>query len=245
MASLPTPFPYPDVEGVGRAQVGQDLAFGPKLRAQEDGRVVPEVRAEQRITPRVGAKNPPAPAEKSQTPTPHDHERLELFPALLGRRERNLLEDMGRPRLRRHERQLQMVNNPIDRLIIRYNGRIMSLPTRSASSFVLALTRLWTRPGPTLYPDSLGDEERLRIEPEAELARSRLIMGFDQVQPDDLALVAQGDEDVDDAHEVAEYERDALLVEKRVFPLQGRAEPDLEPEAGGELLELPDILRGA
>ena len=53
---LPTPFPYPDVEDVGRAQVGQDLAFDPKLRTQEDGRVVPEVRAEQRITPRVGAE---------------------------------------------------------------------------------------------------------------------------------------------------------------------------------------------
>jgi hypothetical protein len=28
----------------------------------------------------VEAKNPPAPAEKSQTPTPHDHEREDYSP---------------------------------------------------------------------------------------------------------------------------------------------------------------------
>jgi hypothetical protein len=37
-----------------------------------------------------------------------------------------------------------MIEDPIDRLMIRYSGRIMYFPTRSASSFVLALTRLWT-----------------------------------------------------------------------------------------------------
>ena len=79
--------------------------------------------------------------------------------------------------------------------MIRYSGRIMSLPTRSAASFVLALTRLWTRPRSALFrPDGLGDEERLGVEQEAELARGRLVVGLDQVQPDDLALVAQGDE---------------------------------------------------
>jgi len=38
---------------------------------------------------------------------------VEIFPALLGRHERNLLEDMGRRRLRRHKRQLQMLHYPI------------------------------------------------------------------------------------------------------------------------------------
>jgi hypothetical protein len=42
-----------------------------------------------------------APAEKSQTPTPYDHERLEIVPALLGLQQGDLLEDMGRRGLRR------------------------------------------------------------------------------------------------------------------------------------------------
>ena len=58
----------------------------------------------------LSAKNPPVQAEKSQTPSSPDHERLEIFPALLGRRERNLLEDMGGRRLRRRKHQLQMIN---------------------------------------------------------------------------------------------------------------------------------------
>ena len=52
-------------------------------------------------TPRGGpeevlwGKNPPAPAERSQTPAPHDFGSLEIFPSTLDRLERDLLEDMG------------------------------------------------------------------------------------------------------------------------------------------------------
>jgi len=35
-----------------------------------------------------------------------DHERLTIFPSLLGLQQGNLLEDMGRRRLRRYKRQL-------------------------------------------------------------------------------------------------------------------------------------------
>jgi hypothetical protein len=51
---------------------------------------------------------------------PRDFESLEIFPALLGCHQGDLGKNMGRRGLRRHERQLQMGNNPIDRLIIRY-----------------------------------------------------------------------------------------------------------------------------
>jgi hypothetical protein len=39
---------------------------------------------------------------------------------------------MGRRGLRRHERQLQMGHNPIDRLIIRYSGRSSAHPKSQA-----------------------------------------------------------------------------------------------------------------
>ena len=42
-----------------------------------------------------------------------------IFPALLGRRERNLLEDMRKRRLRGDERQLQMIDNPVHNGILR------------------------------------------------------------------------------------------------------------------------------
>jgi hypothetical protein len=43
-------------------------------------------------------------------PRPPDHQILEIFPALLGRYERNLLEDMGRRGLRRHKPKLQVID---------------------------------------------------------------------------------------------------------------------------------------
>jgi len=42
-----------------------------------------------------------------------------IFPALLGRRERDLLEDMGGRRLRRRKHQLQMIDDPIHNGILR------------------------------------------------------------------------------------------------------------------------------
>jgi hypothetical protein len=57
--------------------------------------------------------------ERPQTPTPHDHESLEILPAPLGHHERDLLEDTGRRRLIRHKRQLQMINNPIHDRVLR------------------------------------------------------------------------------------------------------------------------------
>ena len=46
-------------------------------------------------------------------PRPPDHQILEIFPAIFGRRERNLLEDMGRGGLRRHKRQLHVIDDPV------------------------------------------------------------------------------------------------------------------------------------
>jgi len=43
-------------------------------------------------------------------------------PALLGRRERDVLEDMRRRSLRRHKRQLQMIDNPVHGGIVRDEG---------------------------------------------------------------------------------------------------------------------------
>jgi len=54
-------------------------------------------------TPRGGpeevlwAKNPPAPAERSQTPAPHDFESLEIFPSTLGRLELTFIADKPPP----------------------------------------------------------------------------------------------------------------------------------------------------
>jgi hypothetical protein len=45
----------------------------------------------------------------------------------------DLGKNMGRRELRRHERQLQMGHNPIDRLIIRYSGRSSAHPKSQAS----------------------------------------------------------------------------------------------------------------
>jgi hypothetical protein len=42
----------------------------------------------------LSAKNPPVQAEKSQTPSSPDHERLEIFPATLGRRKRDIGKNM-------------------------------------------------------------------------------------------------------------------------------------------------------
>jgi len=48
-------------------------------------------------------------------------ERINNIPALLGRRERNLLENTGRRGLRRHERQLQVASAPkFRRLSVRH-----------------------------------------------------------------------------------------------------------------------------
>ena len=54
----------------------------------------------------------------------------------------------ARRRLRRLKRQLQMVNDSIDRLIIRYSGRIISLPTRRVGNLLLF-------PGPELGEEGL------------------------------------------------------------------------------------------
>ena len=86
----------------------------------------------------------------------------------------------ARRRLRRLKRQLQMGNDSIDRLIIRYSGRIISLPTRRVGNLLLfpcpelgeqgldvrgpAHDRVDDH-GPALFcPDGRGDEERLGIE---------------------------------------------------------------------------------
>ena len=77
-----------------------------------------------------------------------------------------------------------MVNNPIDRLMIRYSGRIMFLPTRLIGDLLLfPCPELGERGldvrgpahdrvddhGPALFcPDGLGDEERLGVEPASE-----------------------------------------------------------------------------
>ena len=45
--------------------------------------------------------------------------RSKIFPDLLSWRERYLLEDMGRRRLRRHKRQLQMIDNPVHNSLLR------------------------------------------------------------------------------------------------------------------------------
>jgi len=51
---------------------------------------------------------------KNATIEPEKHIwTVEIFPALLGRREGDLLEDMGRQRLRCRKRQLQMLHYPI------------------------------------------------------------------------------------------------------------------------------------
>jgi len=79
-------------------------------------------------TPRGGievvlwAKNPPAPAERSQTPAPRDFESLKISLSLLGRLERDLLEDMGGRGLRGDKRQLQMIDNPVHDGIFREEG---------------------------------------------------------------------------------------------------------------------------
>ena len=44
--------------------------------------------------------------------------------------------------------------------------------------------------GPALFcPDGISYKNRLEIDPEAELARSGLVVGFDQIQPDDFGEI--------------------------------------------------------
>jgi hypothetical protein len=58
-------------------------------------------------------ETPPHRQKDDRLPLPPDNQILEIFPALLGRRERDLLEDMRRRRLRRHKRQLHVIDNPV------------------------------------------------------------------------------------------------------------------------------------
>ena len=70
-------------------------------------------------------------------PRPPDHQILEIFPALLGLRQGDLGKDMGRRRLRRHERQLQVINDAIHHGNLREEGVCEDPPGNPATPGII------------------------------------------------------------------------------------------------------------
>lgn len=86
------------------------------------------ITAKSTLEEHVGTRNATAPDERRQASTPHYHESLKILPAPLGRRERDLLKNMRRRRLRCRKRQLEVVDDPIHGLLVRDEGDNLHRP---------------------------------------------------------------------------------------------------------------------
>ena len=69
-----------------------------------------------------GPEIPPPPHKDDRLPLPPDYQILELFPALLGHLQGDLLKNTRRRRSIGHKRQFQMINYPIHHGILREEG---------------------------------------------------------------------------------------------------------------------------
>lgn len=107
-------------------------------------------------------------------------------------------------------------------------------PDRSQSGF--------PRPGTRLFElgklrGVFGDEKGGRIEFDAQILWGQPAMVLDEIEVDVISVMTERNQDIDDIEISLEHEGQSFFIEERLIPLEGRAEPNLQPEALGEGFE--------